>query len=154
MIASVNLLYAQTNDNVNIKSNRKSPAVNPDYNAFKKKSNQKYLQQYPKATPQVKATNKKSGGENLNLFEDKKAEPIIDNASLEPQDEPNSGFNNSKVASEEQKAQSLLNTKIIPVDFPKYTSGMSSKDYEAKVYKWFQANPGFRKNNVQSNYTK
>lgn len=45
------------------------------------------------------------------------------------------------------KARKMLNTDKVPVDFPKYLTSMTEKEYESKVGAWFKANPSYRKIN-------
>ena len=64
-------------------------------------------------------------------------------ASIQPQQEKK-----AMGLSPDIKAKNLLNTPNIPADFPIYNSAtISEKEYEAAVYKWFKANPSFRKIN-------
>lgn len=45
------------------------------------------------------------------------------------------------------RAKSMLNTTVVPADFPVYKTGMTGREYEALVAQWFKINPSYRKNN-------
>lgn len=60
---------------------------------------------------------------------------------------PSPAVADEKEASPEAKAKALLNTSVVPADFPKYSGDISSKEYEDLVAKWFAKNPEKRKTN-------
>lgn len=53
----------------------------------------------------------------------------------------------SEVDNPEVYAKQMLNTTIVPSDFPTYSPLSSSKEYEIRVSAWFKKNPSFRKIN-------
>ncbi|MBC7696060.1 MAG: hypothetical protein H7141_11510 [Burkholderiales bacterium] len=61
---------------------------------------------------------------------------------------PETSIKFEEPANPEIMAKNMLNTTTVPSDFPTYNSRtMNEKDYEGAVYRWFKANPSYRKNN-------
>lgn len=45
------------------------------------------------------------------------------------------------------RAKNMLNTTVVPADFPVYKTGMTNREYETLVAQWFKINPSYRKKN-------
>lgn len=100
-----------------------------DYNNTKDPSNKKIVTNSSSETGKV---GKKAPAQPAFKTVDPKPSPVIAD---------------EKEASPETKAKALLNTPVVPVDFPKFNGDISSKEYEDLVAKWFARNPEKRKTN-------